>query len=49
MDTQTTILILRSLKISLTNLPTNMNNIWLSKDITDHDIKLPFNCAIKYY
>ena len=43
------ILLFSDLKIKLTNLPINTKEIWLQRGIETKDIKLPFNCVIKYY
>jgi len=44
------ILIFRQLdKKKISNLPFNTKEIWLKSDIKNPDIKLPFNCIIKYF
>ena len=43
------ILIFENLTDKLNNLPINTKEIWLKYDIKDYDIKLPFDCKIKYY
>ncbi len=43
------ILIFRTLKIKLSNLPINTKEIWLNKSIINYEIKTPFNCAINFF
>jgi len=43
------ILIFSELNNKLINLPFNIKEIWLKSNIKKCDIKLPFNCVIKYY
>ena len=42
-------LIFTQLNIKLNNLFFNTKEIWLKKSIKNYDIKLPFDCKIKYY
>ena len=46
LDIECTFLIFNDLNIKLNNLPTNLNKIWLTENIIDYDIKLPFGCEI---
>ena len=43
------ILIFSNLTDKLINLPINTKEIWLKSHIKNYDIKLPFDCKIKYY
>ena len=43
------ILIFKELYKNLNNLPINTKEIWLKSHIKNYDIKLPFDCKIKYY
>ena len=43
------ILILSNLIDKLNNFPINTKEIWLKSHIKNYDIKLPFDCKIKYY
>ena len=49
LDTDCEILIFNELKSKISNLPINIKEIWLSKYIKTHDIKLPLNCEIKRF
>ena len=42
-------IIFNSLNVSINNLPINVKEIWLNKNIKEYDIKLPFNCKILYF
>ncbi len=48
LDIECKILIFKSLHINITNLPINLEEIWLSKK-KEHNLKLPLNCEIKYF
>jgi hypothetical protein len=37
------------LNIDVTNLPINLEEIWLKEDIKKYNIKLPLNCEIKFF
>jgi len=43
------ILIFSSLITQITNLPINLKQIWLSKNIKEYNIKIPFDCEIMFY
>ncbi len=43
------LLIFTELNVNITNLPINLKEIWLSKNIEEYNIKLPLNCEIKYF
>jgi hypothetical protein len=43
------ILIFSELDVELTNLPTNLKEIWIRKESIKLDHKLPFGCVVKYY
>jgi hypothetical protein len=43
------ILIFSELDVELTNLPTNLKEIWIGKESTKLNHKLPFGCVIKYF
>ena len=49
LDMDCEILIFSCLKININNLPINLKEIWLNKEIKNIHIKLPFNCEIKYF
>ena len=46
LDIECNFLIFSKLNIKITNLPINLDEIWLNKDIIEYNIKLPFNCKI---
>ena len=48
-ETQGEFIIFYELNISINNLPTNVKEIWLNKNIKEYNIKLPFNCKILYF
>jgi leucine-rich repeat protein SHOC2 len=51
LDSECEFLLFNSLSTSLTNLPYNLKELWLSKSINIQNlvIKLPFGCEIKYF
>ena len=49
LDIECKILIFSKLNIKIMNLPVNLKEIWLRKNIKKYDIKLPFNCKIRYF
>ena len=49
LDIECKILIFGKLNIKIMNLPINLKEIWLRKNIKNHDIKLPLNCEIGYF
>jgi hypothetical protein len=51
LDLDCEILLFNSLLMSVTNLPINLKELWLSKiiNIEKIEIKLPFGCEIKYF
>jgi hypothetical protein len=46
---ETEILIFYDLKTELTNLPVDLKEIWINKNLKAINIKLPFGCEIKHY
>ena len=49
LDNECKILIFGELNIKIMNLPINLKEIWLRKNIKKYDIKLPLNCEIRYF
>ena len=49
LDIECTILIFNELKNNIGNLLINIKEIWLSNNIKNPNIKLPFGCEIKIF
>ena len=46
LDIECKILIFGELNVKISNLPINLEELWLNKQIINHNIKLPFGCKI---
>jgi hypothetical protein len=49
LDNDIKILILERCNIKINNLPVMLKEIWLSKNVKEYNIKIPFGTKVNYY